>query len=283
MTRPAGAGRDEAPVAVVTGAAQGLGAETARILHERGYWVVAADLDLDAMRATARGIGERVAAARLDVRDEQGCFDLAAEVAARHDRLDVWVNNAGVLSTAPAWEQAPARQRMLVEVNTLGTIFGTCAALGQMRPRGRGAVVNVVSLAGLSPVPGMAAYSASKHASLAFSLSTLAELRAVGENNISISCLCPGGIWTPMLQTRTDDPWAALPFGGRRLLTPAEVAERAVGLVERPKPVLAVPRVMGPVSRLLSAFPRSTVLAAPVMLRIAQRQQRRNARRLAQP
>jgi short-subunit dehydrogenase len=259
----------------VTGAARGLGASIVAALQRRGYAVVATDLQAPAQDGAGPG-----RAAALDVRDAAACAEVAAATTASYGRLDVWINNAGVLATGPSWELAAERQRQVLEVNANGTVHGTEAALGQMRPQGHGAVVNIVSLAGLAPVPGMAAYSASKHAALAYSVSALAELRASGQRGISISCLCPAGIWTPMLHGRTGDPWAALSFG-RRLLDPDQVAERAVRLIDRPRPVTAVPRFMGPVSRLVNANPRTLAATAPLVLRLAERQQRREARRLA--
>jgi NAD(P)-dependent dehydrogenase (short-subunit alcohol dehydrogenase family) len=267
------------PVAVVTGAARGLGFEIVRLLSRRGYTVVAADLDA----ATARGAHDGddfVHPVGLDVRDATACAALAESTVAEHGRLDVWVNNAGILLTGPSWELEVDRQRAVLEVNTLGTVHGTLAALEQMRPQGSGSVVNIVSLAGLAPVPGMAAYSASKHAALAFSLSVLGELRAVGERGIDISCLCPSGIWTPMLHDRTDDFWASASFGGK-LLTPKQVAERAVALIDRPRPVAAVPRLMGPVSRFVAAYPRLSTFLTPLMMRAAAAQQQRTARTLS--
>lgn len=281
MTPTPTAGRSSGrPTAVVTGGARGLGHEIVRLLAGRGYRVVAADLDAEAVRAAVNSLG--VQGVPLDVRDSGACAALAAEVAGRHGRLDVWVNNAGILGTGPAWEQPVDRQRAMVEVNTLGTIAGTVAALDQMRPQGRGAIINIVSLAGLAPVPGMAAYSASKHAALAFSLSTLGELRATGERGISISCLCPSGIWTPMLHDKTEDFWASASFGGRMLM-PEEVAERAVRLLDRPRPLTAVPRFMGPVSRVVAASPRIATALAPLVMRAAAAQRRRNAKKLQSP
>jgi NAD(P)-dependent dehydrogenase (short-subunit alcohol dehydrogenase family) len=265
-----------APVAVVTGAARGLGFEIVRLLSRRGYLVVAADVDLQTVRGAHDG-DDRVRAVRLDVRDADACAAVAASTAEEHGRLDVWVNNAGILHTGPSWEVGAETARRVLEVNTLGTVHGTLAALEQMRPRQRGSIVNVVSLAGLSPVPGMAAYSASKHAALSFSLSTLGELRAAGERGIAISCLCPAGIWTAMLQDKTDDFWASASFGGR-LLQPKEVAERAVALIDRPRPVACVPRFMGPVSRIVAATPRLSSLLTPLVMRAAAAQRRRNAR-----
>ena len=214
------------------------------------------------------------------MRDSGACNALAAAVVAEHGRLDVWVNNAGILATGPSFELDAATQRRVVEINTLGTMNGTLAALTPMRERGRGSIVNVVSLAGLAPVPGMAAYSASKHAALAFSLSTLGELRATGSRGVSISCLCPAGIWTPMLHDRTNDFWASASFGGR-LLQAADVAARAVALIDHPQPVAAMPRSMGPFSRSTAATPRLSTALTPVALKLAAFQQRRTAKRLS--
>jgi NAD(P)-dependent dehydrogenase (short-subunit alcohol dehydrogenase family) len=267
-------------VAVVTGGARGLGHEIVRLLHARGFQVIVADLDEQTVQAANAELGaDRLTAAVLDVRDDAACSALAAAVVERHGRLDVWVNNAGILSTGPVWEQPVQRQRAMLEVNTFGTLNGTIAALEQMRPRRTGAIVNVVSLAGLAPVPGMAAYSASKHAALAFSLSALGELRAVGERGISISCLCPSGIWTPMLHDKTEDFWASASFGGRMLM-PAGVAARAVRLLDRPRPVTCVPRFMGPVSRLVSAAPWTTTVLTPLAMKAAAAQRRRTVRTL---
>ena len=114
---------------------------------------------------------------------------------------------------------------MLFEVNTLGTINGTLAALELMRAAGRGHVINVVSLAGLGAPPGEALYAATKHGAIAFTLGTLADLRRAGASGIQVSAVCPDGIWTPMLHDKLDDPDAAPSFSGT-LLRPETVARR---------------------------------------------------------
>src|SRR3546814_21101722 len=81
-----------------------------------------------------------------------------------------------------------------------------------MRGNGGGHVVNIVSLAGLTAVPGEAVYAASKHAAIGFSLSTMADLKLAGISDIDISCICPDGIWTPMLNDKLDDPATAMSF-----------------------------------------------------------------------
>jgi short-subunit dehydrogenase len=205
---------------------------------------------------------------------------VAAATVERSGGLDVWVNNAGVLVTGPAWTQEPAVRRLMLEVNALGTMNGTVAALEPMRAAGRGHVVNVVSLAGLVAAPGETVYSATKHAALAFSLGTLSDLRLAGIRGIDISCVCPDGIWTPMLHDKLEDPEAALSFSGV-LLQPADVVAAVGRVLDRPRPVTAVPRWRGPQVRLFDAFPRLAVRLTPVVHALARRQQRRHAGRLA--
>jgi short-subunit dehydrogenase len=157
---------------------------------------------------------------------------------------------------------------------------GTLAALAEMRRAGSGHVVNVVSLAGLVAAPGETVYAASKHALLAFSLGTLAELRAAGVRDIHISCVCPDGIWTPMLADKLADDGAAVSFTGR-LLRPEAVAARVARVVRRPRPVVAVPRWRGVQVRLLDAYPALAMRLARLVLATGRAGQRRYARRVS--
>lgn len=263
--------------AVVTGAGRGLGREIAALLVERGHTVLVTDVDGEAAAATAGELGARALAMRVDVRDEAQVEAAREEITARTGRLDVWVNNAGVLVTGPAWTQDEATRRLVFEVNALGTVNGTLAAVRAMRGQGAGHIVNVVSLAGITAVPGEAVYAASKHAAIGFSLSTLADLRLDGVRGVHISCVCPDGIWTPMLHDRLDDPGAALSFSGR-LLEPREVV-RAVGRVlDRPRPVTALPRWRGLQARFADVLPAVGLRAVPLAEALGRRTQRRMLR-----
>src|SRR5450631_4533355 len=115
--------------AVVTGAGRGLGLEIARLLAGRGYAVHVTDLDADAAARAAAQLGRRAFSSALDVRDEHACHEIATTTAEHAGSLEVWVNNAGVLVTGPAWEQPSEVRRLMLEVNALGTINGTLAAL----------------------------------------------------------------------------------------------------------------------------------------------------------
>jgi NAD(P)-dependent dehydrogenase (short-subunit alcohol dehydrogenase family) len=266
--------------ALVTGAGRGLGRGIAHLLAARGHTVHVTDVDLALAERTAADIGGGAFASVLDVRDEVACQAAAAATVARAGSLAVWVNNAGVLITGPAWEQPAATRRTMLEVNALGTMNGTLAAVEVMRAGGGGHVVNVVSLAGIVAPPGETVYAASKHAALAFSLGTLFDLRAAGVGDVAISCLCPDGIWTPMLHDKLGDPTAAMSFSGA-LLSVEEVVDAVAALLDRPRPIVTLPRSRGLQSRLFATFPRLAVRSAPLVLADARRRQRRHARRLA--
>jgi NAD(P)-dependent dehydrogenase (short-subunit alcohol dehydrogenase family) len=250
------------------------------MLAGRGYRVMVTDLDADTAAAAAAQIGGSATWAAVDVRDH-------AQVAAARDALiasaggiDVWVNNAGVLLTGPAWEQTEDQRRLLMEVNALGTINGTVAAIEAMRgrgpahPGGGGHIINIASLAGISAVPGEAVYAASKHAVMGFSISTACDLRIAGVQDIAISCICPDGIWTPMIHDKLTEPQAALSFSGS-LLQPGDVV-RAVGAVlDSPRAVTSVPAWRGGLARLGATFPRVAAAGLPLMAAQGRRTQRR--------
>ena len=262
--------------AVVTGAGRGLGRLIAGLLVDRGHDVLVTDLDGAAAATVAAELGPRATARALDVRDEQAVAAARDELVTRVGRLEVWVNNAGVLVTGPAWEQDAGARRLMLEVNALGTINGTVSAIEAMREQG-GHVVNIVSLAGLTPVPGEAVYAASKHAAIGFSLSTVADLRLAGVRDVHVSCICPDGIWTPMLHDKLEDPGAALSFSGA-LLRPEEVVAAVARVLDRPRPVTTLPHSRGVQARLAALAPRAAVAIAPLVVARGRRTQRRMLR-----
>ena len=258
--------------AVVTGAGSGLGRAIAAELAGRGYRVHVTDVDAGAADRVAAELAGEARASALDVRDEAACRALA-ESLARTGSLDLWVNNAGVFYSGVPWEQSAEARQTMLDVNATGLINGTVAALGPMLAAGRGHVVNVCSLAAIVAAPGEVAYSASKHAAIAFTLGTLFDLRRRGVKGIDLSAVCPDGIWTPMLEDKLDDLDAAPSFSGR-LLTAEEVASEVGKLTERPRPVLIVPRWRGPMLRFFDAFPRLGLRLLPLVMWDARRKQR---------
>ncbi|WP_191060088.1 2,3-dihydro-2,3-dihydroxybenzoate dehydrogenase [Geminicoccus harenae] len=177
-------------MALVTGAAGGIGAAVVRLLHEEGARVVAADLDPGAV-----AFPEPVRAEPLDVRDSQAVDALVARVEAEWGPIDIGVNVAGVLATDLVVDTSDATWQQVFEVNTAG-VFRVCRALARrMIPRGRGDLVTVSSNAAGIPRHAMAAYAASKAASTMFTRCLGLELAAHG---IRCNIVAPGSTLTPM-------------------------------------------------------------------------------------
>jgi NAD(P)-dependent dehydrogenase (short-subunit alcohol dehydrogenase family) len=264
--------------ALVTGGARGLGLEIARRLADRGHAVHVTDLDGDLAARAAAGLGPRAFGSALDVRSYPACRAAASRTIRRAGSLEVWVNNAGVLVTGPAWQQDERTRALMLEVNATGTINGTLAALEPMRTAGQGHIINIVSMAGLVAAPGEAVYAASKHAAIGFSLATAADLRIAGIGGIEISCVCPDGVWTPMLYDKLEDPHAAASFSGV-MLRPQDIAAQAVGLLDHPQAVLAIPRWRGALLRTFDLMPNLSLRYAPRVIARARRKQRRFLRK----
>jgi NAD(P)-dependent dehydrogenase (short-subunit alcohol dehydrogenase family) len=236
-----------AGVAVVTGSGRGFGREISRRLAGRGYTLVATDIDAEAAESTAAEVGG--VSIQLDVRDPEA-HRAVARAAIEHGPLEVWVNNAGVLRTGKAWDQIDDELRLIAEINLLGVIWGSRAAVDAMRERGgeNMHLINLGSMSALTPVPGLAVYSATKHAVLGFSAALLGDLRAAGVP-IAVHVVCPDGADTDMTRGEAHTAESAIIWSGPSLLTPGEVADEVVGLLDSKRLVVAVPRWRGWVAR----------------------------------
>lgn len=195
-------------VAVVTGAARGLGRGLAGELVRRGASVVLADLQEEAAQEAARelaGEGAEVESAVVDVADPDAMHALARRVLDRFGRLDLVVNNAGVVPSGakPMWEADLQEWRRTVDVNLFGVLHGVRAFVPHLVAAGRGHVINIASLAGLAGTPLTASYGATKHAVVALSEMLEAELAMKGLS-IGVSVVCPGFVRTSMTEGMQD-------------------------------------------------------------------------------
>jgi short-subunit dehydrogenase len=247
-------------IAVVTGAGRGLGRAIAERLAARGYKLYVTDIDGDAAARTAEAIGGW--SQPQDVRDPDSHRTLAKAATARGD-VKLWVNNAGVLSVGETWTLSDAEVRRMVEVNVLGVMWGCHAAVPVLAEGGH--IINIASISGLTPTPGLAVYGATKHAVVGYSLSLAGELRQAGRK-ISVSALCPDAIKGDMTNAVAHDDKAGLLFSAGKLLTLDEVADAAVELVDKPKLVKMLPAYRAALVHAMRPFPR---LGLPVLAQMA--------------
>ena len=228
---------------VVTGGARGIGRGIAELMVARGHHVLVSDVDGAAAVETADLIGA-AAGMHLDVRDPDGHREAAA-VASELGVLTAWFNNAGVGDDGALADLSEEQVRRLVEVNLLGTSWGTRAALAAFGPAG-GDVVNIASLAGLGPVPGYSMYAATKAAVVSLSASVNAE----APRGVRVYALCPDGADTARLAAQDPDGLGSqLTSSGGRILSAEEVAQAAVSLVGSRRVVRALPTWRGGVVR----------------------------------
>jgi 3alpha(or 20beta)-hydroxysteroid dehydrogenase len=224
--------RLQGKVALITGAAGGIGDASARAFAREGAHVLLTDADGDGVRELASELGERAGAHRHDVTSEDDWRAVVAWALEGHERIDVLLNNAGVFLAAPLTETSVEQFRRVMDVNVLGSFLGMRAVAAEMSERGAGSIVNVSSVAGLTGSPYLTAYAASKWAVRGMTKVLAKELARSG---VRVNSLHPGQIDTEMnarQRERTpelvDRLIAAIPM--RRIGTPHEVAQAAVYL-----------------------------------------------------
>ena len=179
-------------VAVVTGAAGGIGLELARQLATEEMRVVVSDVDGTRLTAAAATIDGEVEAVAADVARYDEVAAVAVRAIARFGAVHVVCNNAGVTRPGPAWELSLEEWDWLFAVNVRGVVNGIKAFVPAMIASGEpGHVVNTASIGGLLPYAGIAGYTASKYAVVGLSESLRLDLRAAGAP-IGVSVLCPG-------------------------------------------------------------------------------------------
>ena len=222
-------------VVVVTGAGGGIGSAMAARFAREGASVIVCDADADLARATVDSVlavGGMASAAVFDVADPNAVAAFARAAVEEHRRVDVLVNNAGIMRRGALLDLTDDDWHATLRVN-LDSMYYMCRALlPQMIAAGSGAIVNTGSQWGLSPAPGHIAYNVSKAAVIAFSQNLA---RDYAPNNVRVNVICPGEILTPMVEAGLIAKGvdiaglaAKVPFG--RLGKPEEVAALAAFL-----------------------------------------------------
>lgn len=229
----------------VTGAARGIGLETARAFIAQGAYVALGDLDDALAEKAAVDLGTRASAHRLDVTDKASFVAFLAEAESAHGRpVDVLVNNAGVMPNGPFLDQADHLDELTINVNVYGLIHGMRAAAPGMIERGHGHIVNICSLAGKFPIKGLAVYNASKYAAVGLTAATRLELDRTG---VSVSAVLPSAVRTELS--------SGIDYGILPSVEPEDIAAAVLKSVRTRQAEIAVPGYVGAVSALSDLVP----------------------------
>jgi NAD(P)-dependent dehydrogenase (short-subunit alcohol dehydrogenase family) len=215
--------------ALVTGGSSGIGLAIAQLLRDEGYDLTLVSRTPEKIEAAAAGLG--AAAVVANVADPDDCARAVAEHQERFGRLDVLVNSAGVGIGGLVEDLDVKKLDLQLDINLRGLFLVTQAAIPLLRET-RGWIVNLASIAGTLPTPGLATYGATKAAVIALTRSLNAELDAAGVRAIAI---CPGFVDTPMAQ------WSGLEQ--EEMIRPEDCAE-VVRMCLRLSPTARVPQVV---------------------------------------
>ena len=257
--------RFEQKTVIVTGASSGIGAAAARLFAAEGAAVALAARSADQLNNLAAEIergGGRALVVPTDVAHPQAASRLLASVAERFGGIDVLVNNAGANKRGPIERYTPEELAGVVQVNLTAPIMLTRLVLPYLRTRGRGAIVNVASIAGRIPVGHEAVYSATKFGLRAFTFALQEELEGSG---ITVSAVSPGPVDTGFIMENLDDvpdvvfaqPMSSAEDVARLILDCA-----ADGTVER-----VIPQVTGYLATAGYLFPALRSFMLPIMER----------------
>lgn len=262
-------------VVVITGGAKGLGRGLAASLARAGAKVVVGDIDLAAAEALCAELsraGSEAHAMHVDVTDAGSVEQLVAEAVARHGRIDIMVNNAGIAAGGEFEHVPAATMRRVIEIDLLGAAYGTLSAYRQMLRQGGGHIVNVASMLALFPNPLSAAYVAAKHGLSGLTRSVMSEGAAHG---IHCTTVCPGYIATNLFEAgafagsmKKDHVVERIPF---RLIDVDTAVARTLSAMAARKPIAVFPFY----ARVLWWIERLSPRLMDAALRVLMNQQRR--------
>lgn len=249
----------------LTGCASGMGRHMTNVLQERGDRVYATDINLEALQKTAAELNwpeERVKLAELNVTDSDQWEQVFADAVEALDYIDVIMNFAGLLLAS--WvEESPIKEiDGQIDVNVKGVIYGSRVAAKHMVERRQGHIINVASIAGLVPAPGLSTYCATKYAVRAYSLAAAFELRPKG---VSVTAVCPASVQTPMLDNQLHNDAAEMFYSGMSILTLKDIEHALLNKVLVRKPYeIHIPWAKAKLARSVDLFPFLAPMFAPI-------------------
>ncbi|MGO4614079.1 SDR family oxidoreductase [Nocardia sp. 2YAB30] len=245
-------------VVAITGGARGIGRATAEAFLATGAAVAIGDIDIELVAKTAAEIGAdpdaKVIGLPLNVTDRNSFATFLDAVEHELGLVDVLVNNAGIMPTGLFADEDEAMTDRVIDINLRGVLTGSRLATTRFLARGSGHLVNIASLAGTQGLPGLATYSATKHAVVGFTSALHLELK---EHGVQVSAVLPGIVRTELSAGANMPGWIT-PL---TTVDPEDVARAIVGTVLRPRPLVTVPRRLTAIIKSAQLLPYRAQLA----------------------
>jgi 3-oxoacyl-[acyl-carrier protein] reductase len=223
-------------VAVVTGAAGGIGREAARLFARAGAHLVIADRDEAQLEVTAKEVAAAAPRARVivvptDVSRKTEIDRLAQRAVSEFSRLDIWANVAGILRHMAMIDTTEEDMAAVVGVNLEGVYWGTAAAGRIMMGAGRGSIINIASAGGDMPTPNISVYGLTKAAVIHMTKTAATEF---GPSGVRVNAIAPGFIDTPMVAVHWTDPSGRTDQDKRRSMLEMRAAQAPLGVTGEP-------------------------------------------------
>lgn len=256
---------------LITGAASGFGAALTAAFVDHGWFVTATDINIVQLRDNWPELPEPLHLLEHDV-SNWGSWKRVAAAINHHPGLpDLLINNAGLIDASLVQETSPEAIERLLAVNTKGVLFGTRMAAGWMVPARHGHIINISSMAGVAPIPGISLYSATKFAVRGYSLAAAIELRPKG---VYVTCICPDAALTPMVDEVVGEESANMIFSGGSLLTPEDIVAAVFSAFRRKPKEILLPGSRGITAKLASLWPDLGAWVADSLWKKGERQRR---------
>ncbi|MEM9777898.1 MAG: SDR family NAD(P)-dependent oxidoreductase [Chloroflexota bacterium] len=255
----------EKTVILITGAANGIGLHFVESNRDQ-FRFVATDLSMDQLRDRYGPDTADLLLLPLNVTQEAEWQDVLNHAQRKFGRIDIIINNAGVIMPAFITDATAAQMHAQIDVNTKGVMLGTMLGAKLMEKQGYGHIINLASLGGVAPVTGISFYSASKFAVRGFSLAAGLELRA---QNIDVTVICPDLVKTAMFDIQLDMPNVTpITFSGpQKTLTVEDLNKVLLRAIRQKPPEITYPLSRGILAKIASAFPWLTGRLQPIMAR----------------
>ncbi|MBS1548261.1 MAG: SDR family oxidoreductase [Bacteroidetes bacterium] len=241
---------------IITGAANGIGKNVAELLYAKGCNIIVCDILQEQLQHVYASFSDKkILIYAFDIRKPDLWEKMMNHAMAKFSRIDALLNIAGVIEPGYIYQTPIEHVDRQIDINLKGSIYGCQYVSKIMVKQQSGHIINISSMAGLAPIPGLDIYSATKFGIRGFTLAIAQELDAFG---IKVSLVCPDAVKTQMLDYQKDKKEAAMTFSAGRFLSAEEVSIAIVSLLEKPKAEVWLPHSRGILASLSGLFPGIT-------------------------